>query len=274
MDYIGDKLIIAVRHGERTDHAGLTPKLGAFDPELTDKGKMQAYEAGEMVRKYLLEERMLSDLPRIIIATSPFARTLQTTKYFKQGLSGVELNLSSDNDCEISENTSTISKNNSEEPVSISISETQSDKNIKLLVDNRLSEYMNYKFQNKEPKSFLTIYNKQEVLADEFKNETFEFINELDLLPGGFEDNKKCVERAHTSLGDLKEKFLLNNLSDVLILISHASLVDGLNIGLGYPGPHGWKNVHYCSSYIYTHSSETKDICYKKNIVPSLSNQV
>ena len=42
------KLLIIMRHGERTDRAGGTPKCGTMNPELTEKGKLQSFLASKL----------------------------------------------------------------------------------------------------------------------------------------------------------------------------------------------------------------------------------
>ena len=42
------KLLILMRHGERTDRAGGTPKCGTMNPELTEKGKLQSFLASKL----------------------------------------------------------------------------------------------------------------------------------------------------------------------------------------------------------------------------------
>src|SRR5688500_6656895 len=83
------KYFIVMRHSERSDRVGLIPKLHKFDPELTDYGKRQAYEMGEIIRKKLFESEQNDfklDPTKILFLSSPFARTLQTAKHFAKGL--------------------------------------------------------------------------------------------------------------------------------------------------------------------------------------------
>ena len=87
-DKLSDKLIILIRHGERADLAGIPVKMHMSDPELTDEGKTQAYEAGKRLKE-ILEEDILKD-KTIALISSPFSRTLMTAKYVKNGL---DLNL-------------------------------------------------------------------------------------------------------------------------------------------------------------------------------------
>jgi broad specificity phosphatase PhoE len=73
---MNEKHIIVLRHGERSDYAGLIPKLNRYDPELTDKGKKQALLTGELIKSHFGN---MHDL-KIAALCSPFARTIQTAK--------------------------------------------------------------------------------------------------------------------------------------------------------------------------------------------------
>jgi len=80
------KLLIIMRHGERTDRVGEIPKCGILNPELTEKGTTQSLLASkltlETIKKYGLEE--LS--PNMIqIRTSPYIRTIQTAVRILKG---------------------------------------------------------------------------------------------------------------------------------------------------------------------------------------------
>jgi hypothetical protein len=89
-----ERLIIIMRHGERTDLAGFTTEINEYDPELTENGKNQAYEAGKRLNEFLelkFKERQENFKHKnISIISSPFTRTLETAKYMKNGL---ELNI-------------------------------------------------------------------------------------------------------------------------------------------------------------------------------------
>jgi broad specificity phosphatase PhoE len=78
-----EKLIIVIRHGERTDLAGEEVKMHSSDPELTEQGKAQAYSTGLRIKE-IIEDYI--DSPDIAIISSPFSRTIQTAKYVKNGL--------------------------------------------------------------------------------------------------------------------------------------------------------------------------------------------
>ena len=74
------KLLIIIRHGERTDRVGEIPKCGFMNPELTEKGRKQSFLASKLtldtIKKYGISEIS----PNLIeIRTSPYMRTIQTS---------------------------------------------------------------------------------------------------------------------------------------------------------------------------------------------------
>ena len=60
-------IVVIMRHGERADFKGLTPKFGANDPELTKHGEEQAVIAGKMISKQLEELKIDKDNSKIQI---------------------------------------------------------------------------------------------------------------------------------------------------------------------------------------------------------------
>lgn len=78
------KIIVVIRHGERADLAGITVKMHILDPELTEEGKSQAYEAGLRLREIL--DEYSPENKKIALVSSPFSRTLVTAKYLKNGM--------------------------------------------------------------------------------------------------------------------------------------------------------------------------------------------
>jgi len=84
-DGSGKKCIfVFVRHGERLDRVDKIPAGQRidfpYDPPLTDKGKNQAAQAGDLTKKFL-EGKGYSDAP-VKFISSPHLRTLQTTAFF------------------------------------------------------------------------------------------------------------------------------------------------------------------------------------------------
>jgi len=56
------KYIILVRHGEKLDKktTSTQQKYHQFDPELSEKGKSQADEVGQLIKKYLTDNNILN----------------------------------------------------------------------------------------------------------------------------------------------------------------------------------------------------------------------
>lgn len=232
MDTISKKLkyVIFTRHGERSDLAGLKPILHKFDPELTERGKQQAFEAGTLIRDYLTNKLKIEDPDKIAIVTSPFARTIQTAINLKNGLFG------------------------------------ESSNHI-INVENALSERIDNDFENQFPKTFLSLYNNCPVLTKEITGQNLVFLGDTSSLPFEVESKEYTNKRVTGILPILQKKFLQDD-NNVLIIISHASPVDYLNIFCNYPGPFGYKHIKYCGSYIYSFDLESQEAKYIDNIVP------
>ena len=74
------KLLILIRHGERTDRVGEIPKCGTMNPELTEKGKVQSFLASKLTLETIKKYGISDISPNIIqIRTSPYMRTIQTS---------------------------------------------------------------------------------------------------------------------------------------------------------------------------------------------------
>ena len=92
------KLLILMRHGERTDRAGGTPKCGTMNPELTEKGKLQSFLASKLTIETIKKLGIKELSPELIqIRTSPYMRTIQTSV---QILKAFNLSFSNNNNLE------------------------------------------------------------------------------------------------------------------------------------------------------------------------------
>lgn len=81
------KILIFLRHAERTDKAGEKPICGEFDPEITKLGKEQAFLTGQMIIEELEKIYQNKISPKEInIRSSPYMRTIQTTSYLINGI--------------------------------------------------------------------------------------------------------------------------------------------------------------------------------------------
>ena len=80
------KLLIIIRHGERTDRVGEIPKCGILNPELTEKGKRQSFIAGKLTLETIKKYGIKDISPNLIeIRTSPYMRTIQTSIQILKG---------------------------------------------------------------------------------------------------------------------------------------------------------------------------------------------
>ena len=80
------KLLIIIRHGERTDRVGEKPKCGILNPELTEKGKQQSFIAGKLTLETIKKYGIKDISPNLIeIRTSPYMRTIQTSIQILKG---------------------------------------------------------------------------------------------------------------------------------------------------------------------------------------------
>ena len=80
------KLLIIIRHGDRTDRVGEIPKCGILNPELTEKGKNQSFLTSKILIKTIVKYGIKTISPNIIqIRTSPYIRTIQTAVQISKG---------------------------------------------------------------------------------------------------------------------------------------------------------------------------------------------
>jgi broad specificity phosphatase PhoE len=237
------KFIIFTRHGERTDHVGLTPKLYKFDPELTPRGVEQAKEIGAKLRQKLVIE-MGIESDSIAIVSSPFGRTLQTSKEIVKELKP-----------NISEYTSSTT--------------TREDK---IYVNNLLSELIDATFCGEMPKDFLSIHTDSLILKEELKHVNLHFMNELDKLPT-LENIKECQYRMNSLVKEMVDCFFLKENKDAIVLVSHGLPIDLLNLNVQYPGPFGMQNICYCATFIHSYDSEKKEFEFVEKITPDEFNK-
>ena len=210
------KYLISIRHGERTDHCGIEPKIHKFDPELTEKGKSQGYEIGNKIIKYLMEQRNIKN-EKIGLISSPFSRALQTTINIKKSIE--------DSNIEIE----------------------------KILINNLLSESI-YDIKSDRPISeILAIYNDNIILKNELKNIKLEYLNDLTFIPLLTETEDECFQRLNKAIESVTQ--LLDDYYDIIIVISHATPINFINKHLLYPyDTSNCSYVKYCSAFIYEYT--------------------
>lgn len=214
---IKKNLLIFIRHGERSDRIpGLTPTFNKNDPELTLNGKRQAYDIGLILSDYLFDN--YPTFNNINIISSPFARTIQTSKNILKGLS----NKFSIDDC--------------------------------LNIDYYFAEYIKDEFPTHDYPTFLVVKNDINKLLPDLENTNLNYVNDPDnIISKKYEDDELCKSRISRGLENLWMNFenQKNKENNVLIIISHGDPINFANIELGYPGPFNWRNIKYCNSFIY-----------------------
>jgi hypothetical protein len=243
-----EKLVIVMRHGERSDLAGADVKLSNSDPELTEIGKSQAYAAGKRLKEIIEElysdnqDKMVSK--KIAIISSPFSRTLETAKYAKNGF-GL---------------------------------------NAPIYIENGLSEFISKGWFKSSPKHFLCYYSllggfrgikedhknkidKPEYFFNEMMNEVLLEQSLVD-LPEYPESTNFCISRFHKTLDLLVYYYLIRKDYDIILLVTHVfglqALCEKMEIPMDY------FEIEYCSTFIFKYDQETGKYNFEKNFYPIL----
>ncbi len=251
-----DRLIVVMRHGERSDLAGTEVKLSMSDPNLTEIGKSQAFAAGKRLKEILeelLQNSQDSHSPytpidlnenKIAIISSPFARTLETAKYAKNGM-GL---------------------------------------NAPIFIENGLSEFISKGWFSTSPKDFLCYYGlmggykgikedhknvieKPEYFLNEMMNEVI-IEQTLVELPEYPESTYNCISRFHHTLDLLVYYYLIRKDFDIMVLVTHVfglqTLCEKMEIPLDY------FDIEYCSTFIFKYDQESGKFNFEKNFYPIL----
>lgn len=213
------KLIILIRHGERADDTQLhnaTPTLHPYDPELTSKGIKQAVSIGNQLKSLLIEKSLISK--KILLYSSPFARTLMTSLGLLEGL------------------------------------EIEQTGNVKIKIDYALFEFMNersFKFNPEEILEYKKLYDKNvstetKMFLKDLLNYEHEVIQEIKV---NFPENiHNLVARCNKITSNIKEK-LINSEADVAIIVTHGYGVQVIAEDLSSSSE--LFLVDYCSTYIF-----------------------
>lgn len=226
------KLLILIRHGERCDFTGQVPVFGQYDPELTENGKTYAFKTGKLISQKLMKDYEFPQNTKIKIISSPFLRTLQTSRDLIKGFQN---------------------ENYYSVPSTINI-------------DCNLSECIDQQFNNNMPKIFLNLIHQNDTFVDEFREENLNFVSSFDALPQKEETYELCGERLRNFLNMKIPNLVDKDDSDVIIFISHGEPINRMNMLFGYPGPYGWPHIGYCQSFYYGISKETRQVTYLETI--------
>lgn len=188
------KIIVLTRHGQRIDssffkHLQIFPEN---DPELTIKGREQAYEIGLKLKEYFISKYNIHlSHNNYSLISSPYSRTIQTSKEILKSLKLF---------------------------------------NYKINIDNSFSECSYYWIMSCLPINFLSLYKKS--TQDKFYNQFEEFENEkietenpltLDNLPKKYETESEILNRSLNGLYNIIDKKLDDY--DVIHIISHAGIL-------------------------------------------------
>jgi len=134
------KFLVVIRHGERIDFSAEQndQKLDPNDPELTEEGKAQAQKIGQIINTYFIKKTP-NEFKSCLILTSPFSRTIMTSVNIANRLKDSKIN-------------------------------------VKIMLENRLSEFIKDDAFDKECSKFLSVYNYKE--NEDLKQFMFKFIGE------------------------------------------------------------------------------------------------
>lgn len=244
-------LLILVRHGERVDKIGLIPKLHKDDPEITEKGQQQGFQIGNILADLFVKN--YSHFKKIYIISSPFARTIQTSKKVMEGINRYVNNLN---------------YNVEQEIPNISLEN-------KIYLSYDFSEYIDQGFSSYDISRFLTVKNQIESLKSFLSDTKLIFLNSQSEVTNDEYENinhvsKRMLKGIEAILRNKRKIFNINktsnaaannedNENNVFIIVSHAEPINQLNIVLDYPGKYGWENIKYANAIIY-------DIIYDKRV--------
>jgi len=228
------------------DRVGLRPTFHAFDSELTQRGKEQAFELGEKLSDYL--QKNYPNYKTIKVYSSPFARTIQTSRNIMKGIYSFN------------------EKQN----------EIKEDKKFNLKNTININYYFSEvaepsDFDDPDFKSFIVLFNKYELIGKEIEDIKLSYNNNPEgLLPDKFESYKQCANRLIRGLKDLV--FNLNNDSsqnNIFLIVSHAECINQMNMFFEYPGKLGWFNIKYCNCFVYEYKINEDNHTLKGKYVDS-----
>ena len=217
------KLLIIIRHGERIDRIGEIPKCGIMNPELTEEGKRQSFEASKIIIKNLKKYGMDDISPNLIqIRSSPYMRTIQTSVQLIKGLNLIFSNDINDK----------INKLN------------------KVHIDFGLRKRIkpNKKFK-KEDFIYYSI-DKYANFDEEIKN--VEFTGEKGEFPLNEETKEQCEKRSIMYVNNTLKKEIddKSNINRIFIIIGHRGPLKYILKKLGYNLVNK-KIFEYCSEFFF-----------------------
>ena len=245
------KYILLTRHGERIDNVNPSNQiLPQDDPELTKKGKEQALKMGDKIYEYLKQKKNIEITSKnIIILSSPFSRTIQTS-----------INLLK----------------------SFSLSNYES----RLLhIDNKICELIFPYSVSNMPNKYLSIFIKPDLNNNYFnKLEEFEQrqinianINSISVeeLPNRYESEKDVFTRLEKCFDQILNSTLLDEELEIVNLVLHAGTINYAyslllcEINKGNQklcdeikdGLHSLEyDIHYCDTFVFKVIYDTNNL--------------
>ena len=227
--------VILIRHGERSDFKGLVPQFGKLDPELTKHGEEQAYTAGQLLSDELVRMKLDPQTTKIQLISSPFVRTLQTSRNVLKGI--------------IDKGIYQIS------PI--------------INIDYYLGEMVGEEFRNEYPTQCLNLLNQTDLFKEEFKHETFNVLSkDTSTLPDYVETEPMCEERMKKYVEYIIPELSENKEYNITLLVSHGEPINEMNKHLGYKGPYGWRHIKYCNTFYYEINTSTRESAFLNKVLP------
>ena len=210
------KLLIIIRHGERTDRVGEIPKCGNMNPELTEKGKKQSFLAGKLTLDTIMKYGIKEISPNLIeIRTSPYMRTIQTS-------------------IQILKSFNTNNKNNNNENLNLN----------KIYIDHDLRKRIKpeKKFDQKD-----FLYKTVETYLNFDKDlENFEFLGDK----GNFDLNSETKEDCKKRSIKYTNTILKQSEKKICIIVGHRGPLKYILEKLGYKVDKKMK-MDYCSQFFF-----------------------
>ena len=217
-----EKILILIRHGERIDRIGEIPKCGVMNPELTQKGKLQSFEAGKIIIDKTKQYGIDINPDIIQIRSSPYMRTIQTSAQLIKGL-----NL--------------IFSQNKKEKINILN---------KVYIDFGLRKRIKpNKIFNKEDFLYSSV-DKYANFDEEIKN--IEFLGNSGDFPLNEETKEQCEKRSIDYVNNILKKEIdsKNNKNKIFIIVGHRGPLKYILKKLGVNIEHKNK-LSYCSQIFF-----------------------
>ena len=211
------KLLIIIRHGERTDRVGEKSKCGIMNPELTEKGKLQSFLASkitlEKINKYGIEDIS----PNLIeIRTSPYMRTIQTSVQILKGFN--------------------LSLNNNKNKLN------------KIYIDFDLRKRIKPEKKIEQKELLFKTVDTYIQFDPEIKG--IEFLGDNGDFPLEPETKEQCLKRCFNYFETKLKKNLEKNEKNIFIIVGHRGCLKYILKKLGYEITDK-KSFDYCSQFFF-----------------------